>query len=179
MDTGKDGVRVCNNTWNYREKYIEELKRHFGSDQRRINHALNVLNYAESIMAGEKVNERERRVVIISALLHDVGIKIAEQKYNSAAGKYQEIEGPPIVREIMGRYHEVGDMIERVTYIIGGHHTPSKNNGLDFQIIWEADLLVNIEEEGLDNDVEKLRSIIAKNFQTTTGIRIAKERYLA
>jgi len=167
-----------NNNKIYRENYIEELKRHFGPDQRRINHAFKVLAYAESIMDGEVVDEKTHKIVTITALLHDVGIKIAEQKYNSSAGIYQEIEGPPIVTEIMTRHGEPEDFIWRVAYIVGGHHTITKNNGLDFQIIWESDLLVNIEEEGLYNHTEKLRRIIAKNFRTSTGTRIARERYL-
>ncbi|HWR44135.1 HD domain-containing protein [Sporomusa sp.] len=161
-----------------KEEYIKELKEHFGSDQRRINHALKVLAYAESIMDGEGADEKTRKIVIITALLHDVGIKIAEQKYNSSAGTYQEIEGPPIVTEIMARHSEPEDIIQRVAYIVGGHHTSAKNNGLDFQIIWEADLLVNIEEEGLDTHTEKLPYIIAKNFRTSTGTLIARGRYL-
>ena len=50
-------------------------------------------------------------------------------------------------------------------------------HGPDFQILWEADLLVNIEEENV-NDKQKIQQIIEKNFVTETGIRIARERYL-
>lgn len=161
----------------YREEYIEELKRHFESDQRRIDHALKVLAYAEKIMEGERLEEALRPVVTITALLHDVGIKLAEKKYNSSAGIYQEKEGPAIVREIMIRKKEEPDIIERVAYIVGGHHTAAKNDGLDFQIIWEADLLVNIEEEKLDGNTERLRQLIKKNFRTQTGQRIARLQY--
>lgn len=160
----------------YRNLYVDELKRHFGPDQRRIDHALKVLAYAESIMAGDQVDSDTRRIVTITAILHDAGIKTAEEKYHSSAGPYQELEGPPIVREIMARHAEAATIIERVSYIVGSHHTPAKNNGLDFQIIWEADLLVNIEEEGLVKS-DKLPYIIAKNFRTPTGTRIAKEQY--
>lgn len=162
----------------YQDRYIEELKRHFEADQRRINHAMKVWDFAEKIMAGEIVDDLTRKIVTITALLHDAGIKVAEQKYNSSAGVYQEIEGPPIVTEIMVRHNEPESIIQRVTYIVGGHHTPAKNNGLDFQIIWEADLLVNIEEDGLNGDAETVRNIIAHNFCTVTGTRLAKELYL-
>ncbi|WP_425059159.1 hypothetical protein SCACP_38260 [Sporomusa carbonis] len=161
----------------FRDVYIEELKRHFGEDQRRINHALKVLGYAETIMDGEGVDESMRKIITITALLHDVGIKVAEAKYNSAAGRYQEMEGPPIVKEIMERQGERQDTIDRVTYIVGGHHTPAKNNGLDFQIIWEADLLVNIQEEGIDTNVVHVRKIIEKNIKTATGWKIARKIY--
>jgi hypothetical protein len=160
-----------------KEEYILELKKHFGSDERRINHALKVLAAAEIIMNGEQVYGITHDVVTVTALLHDVGIKAAELKYNSSAGPYQELEGPPVVREIMERLSAPQEIIERVTYIVGGHHTARKNDGLDFQIIWEADLLVNIEEERLDRNTEQLRNIIKKNFQTPTGLRLARSRY--
>lgn len=161
-----------------KEDYTRELKEHFGSDERRINHALKVLAAAEIIMSGEQVYGITHDVVTVTALLHDVGIKVAELKYNSSAGPYQELEGPPVVREIMERLGAPQEIIERVVYIVGGHHTASKNDGLDFQIIWEADLMVNIEEDGLNKHPEKLPAIINKNFRTLTGRQLAMERFL-
>ena len=158
--------------------YKKELEAHFGPDQRRINHALKVLGFAKRIMAGEATPADMQKTVVITALLHDVGIKAAEQKYQSSAGPYQEQEGPPIVRAIMGRNQEQPALIDRVAYIVGGHHTPGKNDGLDFQIIWEADLLVNIEEDGLAAMKDKLPAIIEKNFRTATGRAIAQAEYL-
>lgn len=162
----------------YIEIYTQELKQHFGTDQRRINHALKVLTFAQQIMEGEHVDERQQKVITITALLHDTGIKPAEEKYQSSAGNYQELEGPPIVRSIMAKHDEEESLIDRVAYIVGGHHTAAKNDGLDFQIIWEADLLVNIEEDGLTGNAEKLKYIIEKNFKTPTGLKIAQEIFL-
>lgn len=162
-----------------KQTYISELRRHFDTDERRINHALKVLNFAEQIMHGEMVDDSLRRIVTITAILHDVGIKAAEQKYGSSAGPYQEQEGPAIAEAIMRRLNESKDVIARVSYIIGGHHTPAKNNGLDFQIIWEADLMVNIEEDNLTGDKAKLAAIVAKNFRTKTGRQLAEQTYLA
>jgi len=162
----------------YKEKYIEELKRHFGVDERRIKHALKVLNIAEEIMQGEKVDAFTQQVVTITAILHDIGIKAAEQKYNSSAGCYQELEGPSVAMEIMRRHAEHDAVIDRVCYIIGGHHTVSKIDGIDFQIIWEADLFVNIEEDRLHKKSDRLEQIINKNFRTATGRQIAEKSYL-
>ena len=159
--------------------YLHELTAFFAGDKKRINHALKVLHFAEMIMAGEGVNEEMRHVVTIAALLHDVGIKAAEQKYNSSAGHYQEREGPPIAEAIMLRQGEPQTVRARVGYIIGGHHTAARNDGLDFQIIWEADLLVNIAEEGLVQQGAALAEIIEKNFRTATGKAIACKKYLA
>lgn len=165
-------------TATYREIYIKELKQHFGMDERRISHALKVLRAAEKIMDGEKVTNDLRRIITITAVLHDVGIKPAEEKYNSSAGTYQELEGPPVAREIMERCGEAPRVIERVAYIVGGHHTSSKNDGLDFQIIWEADWFVNIEEDGFFKNVTKAEEMIKRNFVTKSGKKLANEQYL-
>ena len=161
-----------------RTRYAQALRAHFGADARRINHALKVLGFAERIMAGAGVAPELQKIIVITALLHDVGIKAAEEKYHSSAGSYQELEGPPIVRAIMASHGEPAPLVERVAYIVGGHHTPAKNDGLDFQIIWEADLLVNIEEDGLASDLAKLPAIIEKNFLTAAGRAIAQAEYL-
>ena len=163
-----------------RLKYIIELKEYYGSDLKRINHALKVLNYADRIAYGEHIaDEKTKKVIYISAILHDIGIKKAEEKYGSSSGKYQEIEGPPIAREIMLKNNEDEDIIDRVAYIIGGHHTAFKNDGIDFQIIWESDLLVNIEEDELYEDKENVANIIEKNFKTHTGKMIANDMFLS
>jgi HD domain. len=160
-----------------KERYICELEQYFGPDRRRINHALKVLAAAEKIMDAEEVDAATREIVTITAILHDVGIKVAEEKYHSSAGIYQEQEGPAVAAAIMARQGTRAAAADRVAYIIGGHHTAAKNNGLDFQIIWEADLFVNIEEEGLTNHPEKLPAIIAANFRTPAGIALARSRY--
>jgi len=160
-----------------KQQVIEKMKDVFGNDERRTSHALKVLKFSEEILTGEMIRGIEAEIIILTAVLHDIGIHEAERKYNSNSGKYQEIEGPPIARKIMGEIGIEDKIIERVCYIIGGHHTWSKNNGNDFQIIWEADLLVNIEEEGLNKNNPKINSIIDKNFKTSTGEKIAKNLY--
>lgn len=157
---------------------VEKMKDVFGSDQRRINHALKVLKFSEEIMQGENLTGDIKQIIIMTAILHDIGIHEAERKYNSNSGKYQELEGPPVARRIMESIGVEEGNVERVCYIIGGHHTASKNDGIDFQVIWEADLLVNIEEDGLDKNNPNLESIIRKNFKTAVGRKIAEELYL-
>ena len=161
-----------------KEIMIKRMKEVFGDDSRRINHALKVLKFSEEIMKFEEVEPELNNVIIITAILHDIGIHEAEKKYNSNSGKYQEMEGPPIARKLMEELKLDKELIDRVCYIIGGHHTASKINGIDFQIIWEADLLVNIEEEGLHKINSNMEQIINKNFKTKTGRRIAGEQYI-
>ena len=53
--------------------------------------------------------------------------------------------------------------------IIGHNHHPRKTETHNFQILYEADWPVNMEENGLLKNSEKLQEIIEKNFETVTG----------
>ncbi|WHH60682.1 pyridoxamine 5'-phosphate oxidase family protein [Petroclostridium sp. X23] len=177
--SGKHGLPFnLNGEKDYKSIAIKDMKMIFGDDTRRINHALKVLSFSEEILNSENVTDQNIRTSsILSAVLHDIGIHAAEQKHGSNSGKYQEIEGPGIARPILDRMELPNEMIDRICYIIGNHHTKAKNDGLDFQILWESDLLVNIEEENITNK-EKIKEIINKNFVTETGKKIAAEKYL-
>ncbi len=156
-------------------RVLEEMITYFRQDVRRVNHALKVYGFARAISGNEALSERQRIAVELAAVLHDIGIKEAEKKYGSSAGKYQEIEGPPIARDIREAAGIEKDMIERVCYLVGNHHSYNKIDGTDFQILVEADFLVNIDEDKLDP--EAIKSIKAKYFKTATGIRLLESLY--
>jgi hypothetical protein len=50
---------------------------------------------------------------------------------------------------------------------------------LNFQVLYEADWLVNIEEEGISKDRKKVEELIDKVFRTVTGRQLAEKLYLA
>lgn len=154
-----------------RNNLISELKSHFASDDRRIKHALTVLGFAESILKREPGNPE---IVIPAAILHDVGIKEAERKYNSSAAKYQEIEGPPIARRIMEKLNISNRIIDEVCEIIAHHHTPDVINTRNFNILWDADLITNIKEEGITINNQKIKKL----FKTDEGKKIAEREVL-
>jgi len=157
------------------DKLIEEMKNVFGGDQRRIEHALAVLDYAEQIQAAEG---GDLLVVKAAAILHDIGIHEAERKYGSSAGNYQEIEGPPIAEEILGKYDLDETVVGHICRIIANHHRAKDINTLEFRILWDADWLVNIPVELPNIGREKLKKLIDKLFKTNTGRRIAVELFL-
>jgi len=157
------------------DKLIEEMKNVFGGDQRRIEHALAVLDYAEQIQAAEG---GDLLVVKAAAILHDIGIHEAERKYGSSAGNYQEIEGPPIAEEILGKYDLDETVVGHICRIIANHHSAKDINTLEFRILWDADWLVNIPVELPNIGREKLKKLIDKLFKTNTGRRIAVELFL-
>ena len=109
--------------------------------------------------------------------MHDIGIKESERKYASTAGKYQQLEGPPIAREFLQEFNLSQSFVERVCYLIGNHHTYTKIDDLDFQILVEADFLVNIFEGDLGQ--EQVKIIKEKYFKTKTGRSYLESMYLS
>ena len=137
-------------------------------DPKRIQHFLKVHAYAKLIGEQERLDKDTLEILEVAALTHDIGIKISEQKYNSSAGKYQEIEGPAVAQEMLEDLQYDKTKIERVCYLIGHHHTYDQIDGIDYQILVEADFLVNLEEE--HSKEQTIQSVKDKIFKTKTGI---------
>ena len=149
------------------------MKKYFGVDFKRIAHATRVARHAETINSDEKGNPA---VVTIAAYLHDIGIKEAERKYNSSAPKYQHQEGPPVAREMLTTLRADAGLIDEVCDIIGHHHQPRPEETLNFKILYDADLLVNLEERQKEDPhgPERLADLIDKTFLTKTGRELAR-----
>jgi putative nucleotidyltransferase with HDIG domain len=169
------GVNVIKNLKVMREKLISRMKNVFGGDQKQIEHALTVLDYAEQI---QNVEGGDPLIVRAAAILHDIGIQEAERKYGSSAGKYQEIEGPPIAEEILKRYDISSETIEHICRIIANHHSAKDIDTIEFRIVWDADQLVNLLPDSSRASNGKLHEIIDKKFKTDEGRRIAAELFV-
>lgn len=126
----------------YKEQILQAMKDYFGADQKRISHALKVLKYAEENI--EK-DHGDPDIVVAVAILHDIGIHEAERKYNSTAAKYQEIEGPPIAKDILEKLKFPTDKLSKVLQIIAHHHHPGIVVSRNFNILYDADCRVNRE----------------------------------
>ncbi|MCX7745835.1 MAG: HD domain-containing protein [Clostridia bacterium] len=162
----------------FKEQVISAMKEVFKEVPYGIDHTLKVLKNAQDIMEGENISEDQRELISIVAILHDIGAIEAQRKYGSMEAKYQEKEGPSIAREILERVGYNPDKTDRVCYIIGNHHTPSKIDGIDFQIQWESDLLENLEVMRIKNSYDALARYIEENFKTKTGKDFALNRFV-
>jgi HD superfamily phosphodiesterase len=151
------------------------MEDYFGNDEKRINHSHRVTAYACRLMEDEPANPD---LVVVTALLHDIGIREAERKYGSSAGNLQEVEGPPVAREILARIGFSDAFIGEACDIIASHHSPGEVDTENFRIIWDADWLVNLGDECDLSVPEKVEKIIDKTFLTRTGRRIARQLYL-
>lgn len=157
----------------YIDKIIEEMREVFKEIPYGVEHTLRVLANAEEIMKGENLRDEDWELIAIVAILHDIGAVEALHKYGSIDGVYQEKEGPAVARKILEKVDYDPIKILRVCFIIGNHHTPSKIDGLDFQIQWESDLIENLLGTDIKEDRKKLQDIIDKDFKTTTGKALA------
>ncbi len=157
-----------------KDRVAIEMKRYFKSDFRRIGHATRVARYAEHI---NKAEGGGLAVILCAAYLHDIGIPEAERKYNSTAASFQEQEGPPIARAIMEKLGAKPAMIDTVCDIIGHHHHPRPEETLDFKVLYDADLIANLEEkqDKKPMDPKKFADIIKRSFLTNGGREEAKK----
>ena len=139
-------------------------------DARRINHFMKVYAYAKQIGELEGLDKNQQQILEIAAVLHDIGIHESERKYNSSAGSYQQIEGPPIAEKILNSLNISEEIIKRVCYLISHHHTYTDITETDYQILVEADFIVNIYEDDLSR--KQIESIKEKIFRTKSGTEI-------
>ena len=161
-----------------KDRVAVEMKRYFGQDFKRIGHASKVARYAEQLVKEEK---GDMAVVLIAAYLHDIGIKEAERKYQSTEAHYQEQEGPPVARAILKKLGATTELIDEVCDIVGHHHHPRAEETINFKILYDADLIVNLEEKHKESPVatEKITGIIEKAFLTPGGRNLAHKIILA
>lgn len=128
-----------------RARLARVLVGYFGADDRRIEHALRVLHHADRLI--DRYPGCDPDIAIASALLHDVGIRISEEKHGYNNGKTQEQYGPPAAGELLQSIGFPPEKIEIVQNIIGNHHSPSRFDYPELALLKEADRIVNTNED--------------------------------
>ena len=138
-------------------------------DVKRIQHLIKVHDLCLTIGLMENMPAEELWTLEAAAMLHDIGIHAGE-------AKHQEEEGPAVAQEILDSVGGfTNQQTERIKYLIAHHHTYSDIQGLDYQILVEADFLVNLYEDGEPlSAVEKVQERI---FKTASGLAVLKSMY--
>ncbi len=147
------------------ERIIAEVFSIFREAPARMEHTFSVLKFARQILAAEG---GDAQVVTAAALLHDIGIKRAEEKCGGSEACYQEKEGPPIAREILTRLGVEDKVTDEACEIIAHHHTRPEMTSPNARIIWDANLLANINEKPVKPERDDAISL----FLTETGKRL-------
>lgn len=130
-------------------KTILAMMDYYRGDVKRISHFLKVHSYARLIGELEDLDSKTQLILELAALVHDIGIKICEKKYNNTDGSLQELEGPEPAGELLKDIVNNKEAIERIKYLVEHHHTYDNVDGIDYRILLEADFIVNAYEEGL------------------------------
>ncbi|MFI3236644.1 MAG: HD domain-containing protein [Lachnospiraceae bacterium] len=161
------------------DKLLLEMLTYYAGDPMRAQHFIKVHAFARLIGSCEGLDEKTMHILEASAYVHDIGIKKAEELYASSNGKLQEELGPKIACEMLeGLGYESG-VIDRICYLVGHHHTYSDIDGLDYQILVEADFLVNLYEDNVGKE-PSTRAIVHTYdtiFKTETGRRLCAEMF--
>lgn len=159
------------------ERLLTAMMEYDRGDAPRIQHFIKVYEFARIIGKLEKLDEHTQLILESAAIVHDIGIHVAEKKYGSSNGKYQEIEGPAEAEKLLKVLGWPSDVTERVSYLVGHHHTYRNMDGLDYQILVEADFLVNLYEDDISPAGQK--HAYEKIFKTESGKLLCRTLYPA
>ena len=148
---------------------IIKMTEFFSGDPKRIQHFIKVHTFALDI--------RTMYCLDVASVVNDIGIKPAEERYGKGhcGGKLQEQLGPEPAQKMLRELDFDEDIIERVCFLIAHHHTYEGAQGLDWQILLEADFLVNAYEDSLSK--ESIKSFRDKVFKTKAGIKMLEDMY--
>ena len=141
-----------------------------------INHFMKVYAYARTIGQCENLDNSTQTILEAAAIVHDIACPLCREKYGNTNGKYQELEGPALVRDFLTDSGLPQDAVDRIAWLVGHHHTLQDIDGLDHQILIEADYLVNADESQYAK--ENAENALKRIFRTKTGICLLKAMYL-
>lgn len=154
---------------------INAMMSYFKGDPKRIQHFMKSYIVARTIGLNERLPDDIQEILEVAAITHNIGIKVSEQKYGSAAEKYQEQEGPIEAEKLLREVGYEEDFIDKVCFLIAHHHTYKGIDNTPYRILVEADFIVNIYEDRISRELAK--NIKEKIFRTRSGVRMFEEMY--
>lgn len=155
---------------------ILEMTEYYRGDPARIQHFMKVYAYAKLIGELKKLDPETGEILEIAALVHDIGIKKSEEIYGDSKGPHQEELGPDLAEQMLTHLGYEEKIIQRVSYLVGHHHSYSQIEGLDYQILVEADFLVNLYEDQAED--KTIQTAYKKIFKTETGKKLCRTMFL-
>lgn len=146
-----------------------------GGNKHDIAHFLKVYTYARLIGEKEQLDARTQETLEITAVIHDIACPLCREKYGNASGKHQEQESAPLVAAFLEGTGVDEEVKERISYLVCHHHTYTDVDGLDYQILLEADFLVNADESQMSEAA--IRHARETFFRTRTGTKLLDSVY--
>ena len=137
-----------------------------------ITHFITVWTYAKTIGELEGLDADTQYLLEATAIVHDIACPFCREKYGRADGKLQEKEGSSIVRAFLADSGMTEAQKERIAYLVGHHHTLTGIDGMDYQILIEADYLVNASEKTYSP--ANVQNFMNTSMKTESGKKLAK-----
>lgn len=148
---------------------------YYQGNREDINHSIKVHSIASNIGRAEGLDEEDQDILEIAAIVHDIACPLCREKYGSAPGNLQEKESEALLEEFLEEFDLPEDILNRVIYIVSHHHSPKYCDGLDFQILLEADYLVNAHESiEYANAIQEYKNRV---FKTPAGLQMLASMY--
>jgi len=138
-----------------------------------IDHLIRVWTYAKTIGELEGIDKDTQFILEVAAITHDIACPICREKYGNTNGKHQEEEGIPLVKAFLSDYGMSESQIDRVAYLVGHHHTLKEIDGIDYQILLEADYIANATENGYNR--ENIENFMSEIMKTESGKSLAQD----
>ena len=145
-------------------------------NQEDIIHFMKVYTYAKTIGEQENLSSSQQEILEISAIIHDIACPLCREKYGNTNGKFQEQEGIPLAQNFLADVELPDEMKERIVYLVAHHHTYVDVDGIDYQILLEADFLVNADESKMP--ITAIKAARDRLFKTEAGINLLDSMYL-
>lgn len=140
-----------------------------------MNHFMCVWTYAKTIGELEGLDRRTQETLEIAAIAHDIACPLCREKYGNTNGKWQEEEGGPLVRSFLADAGLSAEQVDRVAYLVSHHHTYTDIDGIDYQILIEADYIVNASESGYSP--ENRKNFLEEHMKTESGKRLLRSTF--
>jgi hypothetical protein len=70
-----------------------------------------------------------------------------------------------------------GELIEEVCDIVGHHHHPREEETTNYRVLYDADLIVKLEESQKEKpfQADRMEQMIEKSFLTESGRKLARK----
>lgn len=155
---------------------IEKMIDFYKGNIHDIDHFLKVWALSKTIGEAENLDLETQEILEVAAVVHDIACPLCREKYGNTDGKHQEKESAALLDTFFGGML-VGTLnTGRVKWLVEHHHTYTNVEGMDYQILLEADFLVNASESGYSKTV--IENACKNVFRTATGTWLLKSMYL-
>ena len=169
---GTRQIEICEEKIMTIAEIMEKMIAYSNGNIHDIDHLVRVWTYAKTIGELEGIDANTQYILEVAAITHDIACPQCREKYGNTNGKHQEEEGVILVKTFLSDCGIGAEQIDRIAYLVGHHHSFHDIDGIDYQILIEADYIANASENGYSR--ENMTNFINKIMKTGSGERLAR-----